>query len=72
MPPYDIHARARELSAQRQMSLPDAYSELARRGLERRQHKAKYGSTPIDPNQQRSAFACVETPTAYRLPYADN
>jgi hypothetical protein len=45
----NIHDRARALSAQKQISIEAARSELGRRGAQAR--KARYGQTAIDARQ---------------------
>lgn len=70
MSAYNIHERARLLSIELRITLPDAYSELSRRSAARRREKAKYGRTFIG-SADRAAFSNVEPPRA-RLPYCDD
>ena len=58
----NIHDTARRFAARLSIPLREAYSRLAKRP------RRNYGKTTIQPG----AFACVERPANYRLPYADN
>ncbi len=53
-----IHDRAKQLAAQKSISLPDAYAELSRRGHERRRFK-NYGVLHVT-NTDRRAHQNVE------------
>lgn len=68
---YDIHERARQISAQKGIAIRDAYRELTRRSIESRRAKKNYGTLHADDSRD---FGCISTPTltVIRLPYADN